>query len=85
MKIKDLFKDVPNCRFNGDGKTEVQGLAYSSKEVRPGDLFAAMPGMKKDGFEFIEEAQRNGAAGILPIGILASCWKIGFLTTTTAP
>jgi UDP-N-acetylmuramoyl-L-alanyl-D-glutamate--2,6-diaminopimelate ligase len=65
MKLSDLFKDVPNCQFNGDGKTEILGLTYSSKLVKPGFLFAAMPGEKRDGFEFIEEAQKNGAEAVL--------------------
>jgi UDP-N-acetylmuramoyl-L-alanyl-D-glutamate--2,6-diaminopimelate ligase len=65
MKLKDLFKDVPDCRFDGNVETEVLGLAHSSKQVKPGFLFAAMQGEKKDGFEFIREARQNGAEAIL--------------------
>jgi UDP-N-acetylmuramoyl-L-alanyl-D-glutamate--2,6-diaminopimelate ligase len=65
MKLNDLFKDIPDCRFNGNGETEIFGLAYSSKQVKPGFLFAAIPGEKRDGFEFIGEARQNGAAAIL--------------------
>ncbi len=65
MKIRDLFKDIPNCRFNGNGETEIRGLAYSSKEVKPGFLFAAMLGVKRDGYAFIDEARQNGAKAIL--------------------
>ncbi|HUU38635.1 MAG TPA: UDP-N-acetylmuramoyl-L-alanyl-D-glutamate--2,6-diaminopimelate ligase [Candidatus Desulfaltia sp.] len=65
MKLKDLFKDVPNCQFSGNGETEILGLTHSSKQVKPGFLFAAILGEKKDGFKFIEEARRSGAEAIL--------------------
>ncbi|MBN2408399.1 MAG: UDP-N-acetylmuramoyl-L-alanyl-D-glutamate--2,6-diaminopimelate ligase [Candidatus Aminicenantes bacterium] len=65
MKIKDLFKDIAGCHLNGDGEREVLGLAASSKEVKPGDLFAAIRGAKKDGFEFIEDAREKGAVAFL--------------------
>ncbi len=65
MKLSDLFKDVPDCQFDGAGNLEITGLTYSSKQVKPGFLFAAISGEKRDGFEFIEEARRNGAGAIL--------------------
>ncbi|MGB7295044.1 MAG: UDP-N-acetylmuramoyl-L-alanyl-D-glutamate--2,6-diaminopimelate ligase [Candidatus Aminicenantales bacterium] len=65
MKIKDLFKDIPDCHLNGDGEKEVLGLAYSSKQVKPGYLFAVIRGTKKDGLEFVEEARQNGAVAFL--------------------
>ena len=65
MKLKSLFQDMPGMHFNGNGEADVLGLAYSSKQVQPGFLFAAIRGEKKDGFEFIEEALRGGAAAVL--------------------
>ncbi len=80
MKIKDLFKGVPNCRFNGDGEREIKGLAYSSRQVQPGYLFAAMPGVKKDGFEFIDEARRNGAEAVLSDRSRPTDWPLAWIT-----
>jgi UDP-N-acetylmuramoyl-L-alanyl-D-glutamate--2,6-diaminopimelate ligase len=65
MTLKDLFKDVPDCQFDGNVETEVLGLAHSSKQAKPGFLFAAMRGEKTDGLEFIGEARQNGASAIL--------------------
>jgi len=65
MKLRDLFLDLPGVRFNGNGGADILGLAYSSKEVRPGFLFAAIRGEKRDGFMFIEEALERGAAAVL--------------------
>jgi UDP-N-acetylmuramoyl-L-alanyl-D-glutamate--2,6-diaminopimelate ligase len=65
MKLKDLFQDIPDCQFDGDLETEILGLAHSSKQVKPGFLFAAMRGEKSDGLEFIGEARQNGASAFL--------------------
>ena len=60
-----MLAGVPIVRFNGKEKEEIQGIAYSSKNVQPGFLFAALKGTRKDGFEFIEEALLNGAIAFL--------------------
>jgi UDP-N-acetylmuramoyl-L-alanyl-D-glutamate--2,6-diaminopimelate ligase len=65
MKLEDLLERVPGVSFNGNEKEEIQGIAYSSKDVKPGFLFAALKGEKKDGFEFIAEALHNGAVAFL--------------------
>jgi UDP-N-acetylmuramoyl-L-alanyl-D-glutamate--2,6-diaminopimelate ligase len=44
---------------------EVTGLAVDSREVRDGFLFAAMPGTRVHGAEFIQYALRQGAVAIL--------------------
>ncbi|WP_374637156.1 UDP-N-acetylmuramoyl-L-alanyl-D-glutamate--2,6-diaminopimelate ligase [Paracoccus sp. (in: a-proteobacteria)] len=44
---------------------EVTGLAIDSRQVRPGNLFAALPGSSVHGGEFIQYALRQGAGAIL--------------------
>ncbi len=44
---------------------EVTGLAVDSRQVKPGFLFAALPGSAVHGAEFIQYALRQGAAAIL--------------------
>ena len=44
---------------------EVTGLAIDSRQVRPGHLFAALPGSSVHGGEFIPYALRQGAGAIL--------------------
>ncbi|HWA31155.1 MAG TPA: Mur ligase family protein, partial [Rhizomicrobium sp.] len=41
------------------------GLASDSREVKPGYLFAALPGTKANGAEFIADAVKRGAVAIL--------------------
>jgi len=45
--------------------TNITGLTSDSREVRAGYLFAAFPGAKVDGREFIEQAIKKGAVAIL--------------------
>ncbi|MCS6855338.1 MAG: Mur ligase domain-containing protein, partial [Elioraea sp.] len=44
---------------------EVTGLTADSRRVRPGDLFAALPGTRADGRAFIAEAVAKGAVAVL--------------------
>ncbi|MDS9467219.1 UDP-N-acetylmuramoyl-L-alanyl-D-glutamate--2,6-diaminopimelate ligase [Paracoccus sp. MBLB3053] len=44
---------------------EVTGISVDSREVRPGHLFAALPGSVRHGGEFIQYALRQGAGAIL--------------------
>lgn len=50
----NLVKDMP-----------IKGLAVDSREIKPGYLFAAMPGGNVHGAEFCGYAQRMGAAAVL--------------------
>ena len=44
---------------------EISGLSADSRNIRPGDLFAAIPGAATDGRRFIDEAIARGASAIL--------------------
>lgn len=47
------------------GGTRVTGITLRAQHVRPGDLFAALPGASVHGAAFAAEAQRAGAVAIL--------------------
>jgi len=49
----------------GLSRVPITGLAADSREVKPGYLFAALPGVKTDGTRFIAQALERGAAAIL--------------------
>ena len=52
-----------------DGTTSadfaVNGVAFDSREVGPGDLFVAMPGTEHDGHRFVAGAFAQGATGAI--------------------
>src|SRR6476646_5157728 len=44
---------------------DISGLTADSRQVRPGYLFAALPGAKLDGRRFVEDAVTRGAVAVL--------------------
>ena len=51
-------------------QTEIAGLTADSRQVKPGFLFAALPGSRTDGRDFIRGAVERGAVAILaPPGV----------------
>ena len=50
---------------SGAAETRITGLSVDSRLVKPGHLFAALPGTRIHGGEFIQYAIRMGAAAIL--------------------
>ncbi len=49
----------------GSADVLVRGIQIDSRQVRPGDLFLAIPGECHDGRQFIEQAVANGAVAVL--------------------
>jgi UDP-N-acetylmuramoyl-L-alanyl-D-glutamate--2,6-diaminopimelate ligase len=70
--LADLLPETLSAP-EGAGGLEVTGLALDSRKVQPGDLFAALPGVKVDGTQFIPMAIERGAVCVLaPKGTTAS-------------
>ncbi len=68
MKIKELFGELERKGMvvvPGLHEREVTGLSIDSRQVRPGDLFAALAGRKSDGHRFVSAAAAAGAAALL--------------------
>jgi UDP-N-acetylmuramoyl-L-alanyl-D-glutamate--2,6-diaminopimelate ligase len=65
MQLKYLIQNVPGAVTSGPVEREITGLAYDSRKVRPGTLFAALRGEKVDGHVFIEQAVAAGAVAVL--------------------
>jgi UDP-N-acetylmuramoyl-L-alanyl-D-glutamate--2,6-diaminopimelate ligase len=63
LRLAALADD--RLRLRGSGETEVGGLAADSRAVRPGDLFAALPGTRADGGRFVADALAAGAVAVL--------------------
>lgn len=49
----------------GELTTKITGMALDSRQVQPGDLFAAFKGAKADGGQFIKAAVQAGAVAVL--------------------
>ena len=47
------------------GDADVRGVTHDSRDVRPGDLYAALPGFRTHGAEFVAQAAASGAAAVL--------------------
>jgi UDP-N-acetylmuramoyl-L-alanyl-D-glutamate--2,6-diaminopimelate ligase len=47
------------------GSGEITGLSLSSQRIRPGDLYAALPGARVHGIEFARDAIAAGAVAVL--------------------
>ncbi|MFP4067021.1 MAG: Mur ligase family protein [Spirochaetaceae bacterium] len=51
--------------LHGAGDPPVRGLRYDSREVRPGELFAALPGLHVDGHNYLRDAVDRGAVAVM--------------------
>jgi UDP-N-acetylmuramoyl-L-alanyl-D-glutamate--2,6-diaminopimelate ligase len=49
----------------GGGDVDVGGVTLSSRAVRPGDLYAALPGSRAHGADFTRQAAQAGAVAVL--------------------
>ena len=46
-------------------KVLITGITHSDSDVKPGDLFIALPGAKRHGAEFASNAQKQGAVAVV--------------------
>lgn len=65
-KISELLSGV-GCSWNGVGDLSdpIRAIQVDSRKVEKGDLFVAVPGSKLDGNQFIQDAVKRGAWGIV--------------------
>lgn len=47
---------------------QITGIGLNSSDIKPGDVFVAIPGEKADGHDFIDAAISNGASAIISNG-----------------
>ncbi|MCX7025434.1 MAG: UDP-N-acetylmuramoyl-L-alanyl-D-glutamate--2,6-diaminopimelate ligase [Spirochaetes bacterium] len=57
--------DPSTVTISGSPGIEVRGLAYDSRDIRPGFLFFALPGLHSDGHDFIGRAVEAGASCVV--------------------
>jgi UDP-N-acetylmuramoyl-L-alanyl-D-glutamate--2,6-diaminopimelate ligase len=64
-KLEDLLKRLSALGVKGALDRSVTGIAYDSRQVRPGMLFVAVPGEHHDGLLFADDAVKRGAQVIV--------------------
>ncbi|MHB9131304.1 MAG: UDP-N-acetylmuramoyl-L-alanyl-D-glutamate--2,6-diaminopimelate ligase [Armatimonadota bacterium] len=62
--LRSLLEGRP-ATIIGDPEVAILGIAYDSRQVHPGDLFACLPGTKMHGHTFAARAVADGAAALL--------------------
>jgi len=63
--LSELLVSVEILDQTGPDNPEIEELAYDSREVKPGTLFFALPGLHSDGHTFIPRALEAGAAAVV--------------------
>ena len=56
---------VADAAWQAVSGLDIAGITADSRQVAPGDLFAAIPGARSDGRRFIAEAVARGAVAVL--------------------
>lgn len=64
MHISGLIHNIPILGSKGPPDTDVTGLSYDSRQVRPGTAFFALRGAVVDGHDFVAAAIKNGASTV---------------------
>lgn len=65
IPLIQLAKCLDAARITRGGDTLITGVAYDSREVRPGDLFICVQGFVHDGHRFAPDAVARGASALV--------------------
>ena len=63
--IEEILRATGGRLISGSLKTEIKGVSIDSRTIYPGELFIAIKGERFDGHDFVEEALRRGAMGVV--------------------
>lgn len=69
LRLQDLSDQLHDrglaARVEGQAQTVVSGVCMDSRAVLPGDIYAAVPGARSHGADFVEAAASAGAVAVL--------------------
>ncbi|HXD29035.1 MAG TPA: UDP-N-acetylmuramoyl-L-alanyl-D-glutamate--2,6-diaminopimelate ligase [Arthrobacter sp.] len=69
LRLQELLDQLHDrglpARVEGQAQTVVSGVCMDSRAVLPGDIYAAVPGARSHGADFVAAAARAGAAAVL--------------------
>ncbi|MGQ0793931.1 MAG: UDP-N-acetylmuramoyl-L-alanyl-D-glutamate--2,6-diaminopimelate ligase [Deltaproteobacteria bacterium] len=61
MNLGDLIRGVEIKKIIGQADAEITGVAYSSRDIKPGFIFIAVKGERTDGHRYVSQAAAAGA------------------------
>ena len=56
MNLSELLEHIETESVNGSTQMRISGIAFDSREVKPGNLFVCIPGFQTDGHKFAPDA-----------------------------
>lgn len=65
MLLSDAIESIPVRTVSGPLDREIASICYDSRAVGPGDVFCALPGVGRDGNDFVDAAVEKGAVAIV--------------------
>src|SRR2546422_10836271 len=69
MRLRELLQALGvEVEVEVDVDVEVGGITADSRQVRPGDVFFALPGVHADGRRHVAEALGRGARAVITTG-----------------
>jgi UDP-N-acetylmuramoyl-L-alanyl-D-glutamate--2,6-diaminopimelate ligase len=65
MKLNVLLERIQPLAMSGVANIDVKGIAYDSRQIKPGFIFCALPGQREDGSRYVQDAIAQGAAVVV--------------------
>ncbi|MBS4021968.1 MAG: UDP-N-acetylmuramoyl-L-alanyl-D-glutamate--2,6-diaminopimelate ligase [Dethiobacter sp.] len=65
MKLKTIIKTYDYRGPRGGLDAEIRGIRHDSRQVRPGDIYVCLEGLRVDGHIFAPQAVARGAAAVV--------------------
>src|SRR3989304_1303709 len=67
VKKEEILKLLPEAKEIGELPPEFHGVECDSRKVTKGALFFAIPGFKQDGRQYVPDAVKKGATGVVTV------------------
>ena len=65
IKLRALTEGIEGAVISGDPEINIEAIEYDSRLMRPGGLFFAVTGFKRDGYDFVARAKEKGAVAVM--------------------
>jgi UDP-N-acetylmuramoyl-L-alanyl-D-glutamate--2,6-diaminopimelate ligase len=65
ITVAEIVNYLPDAEIVGSSEVKIGGITHDSRQVRSGDIFAALSGNQTDGQQFVDSAIRAGALAVL--------------------